>query len=305
MDFSVTVLGSGAAMPTHTRHCSSQVVNINGFRMLIDCGESTQGQLRLYHQRMQSMGVIFISHLHGDHIFGLPGLLSSMHLCGRTEPVQLFAPKGLKNVLQVLFDASGTRLQYELQITELEGKEPVEIFSNKHCRVTAFPLLHTVPNYGYLFEERHDLLNMRGDVRQKYQLTPDQCVLIKQGNDLTLDDGTTVPNKELTLPPKNIRRYAYCCDTAYTEEIIPVVQGVNLLCMESTFDTARADLAEAKRHCTATQSALLAQKAGVKKLMLTHFSARYPDVQSLVDEAGKIFPDVVAAEDGLQVEVPR
>lgn len=303
MNFFVTILGSGAAIPTGARHCSSQVVNVKGFPMLMDCGESTQSLLRICHQRMQSMGVIFLSHLHGDHLFGLPGLLSSMHLCGRKEPVRVFSPKGLRRVLEALFDASGTRLQYDLQLHELENDAPQEVFANDRCRVTAFPMPHTVPTYGYLFEEVSDPLNLLPDARQRYHLTSDQCALAKQGHDLRLDDGTLLPYTALTKPHCPPRRYAYCCDTAYTEQFLPVIHGVDLLCMESTFATPYAALAADKMHCTAAQSALLAQKAAAKRLLLTHFSARYKDVQPLLDEAQAIFPATEAAADGLQVEV--
>lgn len=303
MNFFITILGSGAATPTHVRHCSSQVVNINGFRMLLDCGESTQNQLRQYHQKMQAMGVIFISHLHGDHLFGLPGLLASMHLCGRQTPVDIYSPRGLQHALDVLFNVSDTHLQYELRIHELDLNVPTEIFRNDRCKVTAFPLIHTVPTYGFLFEEVHDLLNLKRDARTKYNLTPDQCIYIKQGHDLTLDDGTVIPCEKLTLPPKTPRRYAYCCDTAYSETLIPIIQGVNLLCMESTFDMSRTNLAGEKLHCTAQQSALLAQKANVKQLVLTHFSARYKDITPLVEEAKTVYPNVIPATDGEVIEI--
>lgn len=303
MNFFVTILGSGAAIPTHERKCSSQVVNVNGFRMLMDCGEGTQNLLRHNHQKMQAMGIIFISHLHGDHIFGLPGLLSSMHLCGRTDPVHIFAPKGMQRLLNVLLEESGTHLQYELRVTELENTEPQDIFCNNRCKVTAFPLQHSVPTYGYLFEEVRDRFNLQKDARQRYDLTPEQCVLIKQGADLTLSDGNVIPNSALTLPTHTPHRYAYCCDTAYTEDILDTIHGVNLLCMESTFNEAYSAVANEKKHCTAAQSATLARKAQVDKLLLTHFSARYKDIRPLLDEAAQIFPNVIAANDGDIVEV--
>ncbi len=303
MSFYITILGSGAAVPTHSRHCSSQVVNINGFRMLLDCGEGTQTQLRHNHQRLQSMGVIFLSHLHGDHFFGLPGLLASMSLCGRTEPVELFAPQGVRQALEVLLDTSGTYLQYELHIHELSGEGPHEIFANRYCRVTAFPLQHTVPTYGYLFEEVRDRLNLHPDARLAYNLSPEQCTSIKQGHDLVLDDGRMVPYQELTTPGKPPRRYAYCCDTAYHERLIPLVQAVNLLCVECTFDIGHTQLAIDRQHCTATHCATLAREAAVGELLLTHFSARYKETQVLIDEAAAIFPNVVAANDGDIIEV--
>lgn len=303
MNFYVTILGSGAATPTLGRHCSGQVVNINGYRMIVDCGESTQNQLRATRQKMQSFGTIFISHLHGDHMFGLPGLLSSMHLGGRIEPVEVFAPRGLKRALDVIFEVSDTHLGYPLTIHELDFDEPTEIFSNNKCKVTAIPLLHSVPCYGYRFEEVALGPSLQPGVRDRYQLTPNEIAFIKKGNDLTLADGTVIPNSQLTRPPRRPLSYAYCCDTAYTETILPAIQGVDLLCLESTFDHSRADLAEQRRHCTAYQAAQMARKAEAKKLLLTHFSARYKIIEELMDEARKVFPNVVAAQDGEVINV--
>ena len=305
MNFYVTILGSGAAIPTLGRHCSAQVVNINGCRMIVDCGESTQNQLRATRQKMQAFGTIFISHLHGDHIFGLPGLLASMHLCGRTEAVDIYVPKGLKRAMDVLFEISDTRLGYALNIHELELDEPTEIFSNKKCRVTAFPLFHSVPCYGYRFEETVAGRGLLPGVRERYQLAPVDIELLKQGRDLTLPDGTVVPNQQLTHPPRRPLSYAYCCDTAYTETILPAIQGVDLLCLESTFDHTLTDLAEQRRHCTAQQAAQLAQRAEVRKLMLTHFSARYKVIEELMSEAQAVFPNTIAAQDGEVITVDR
>lgn len=172
-------MGSGAAIPTLSRHCSAQSVNINGFRMLLDCGEGTQNQLRAYHQKLQSFNLVCISHLHGDHLFGLPGLLSTMHLCGRTEPIDVVGPKGIKAILEPIFLFSNTVLNYELRITELEGDEYRQVFEERRCKVFAFPLHHSVPTYGYVIEE--------------------------------------IPRSANSTP----RRYAYCCDTAYDESILP------------------------------------------------------------------------------------
>lgn len=303
MNFTVTVLGSGAALPTLARHCSAQAVNVEGFRMLIDCGEATQNQIRCFHQKMQSFSTIFISHLHGDHLFGLPGLLSSMHLCGRTEPVTVYAPKGIKAALNILFDISSTRLQYNLTIIEMEHEGAKTIFENAKCKVIAFPLPHSVPTYGFRIEEHPPLPNLRKDIRNKYQLTPIECQNIKLGADYVTLDGLVIPNSEITLPPRKAATYAYCCDTAYTEEILPFIEGVDMLCMESTFENTHKDLAEEKLHCTAEQAASLAAKAHAGKLLLTHFSARYKEMDTLFQEASNIFPNTILAEDGMSITI--
>lgn len=256
MNFYVTVLGSGAALPTSARHCSAQVVNINGFRILLDCGEGTQTQVRVFRQRLQALATICITHLHGDHLFGLPGLLSSMHLCGRTEPVDIFAPAGIRDAMTVFMQASGSHLEFEVRYHELTHTEGcLCLFENTRCRIHAFPLIHSVPTYGYRIEE------------------------IPRGSNPA-------------------RSYAYCTDTAYTEEILPYLQGVNMLCVESTFNDAFASVAAEKLHCTASQAATFALKAGAKQLLLTHISARYKAPAPLLEEAINIFPNTLIASDG-------
>ena len=261
MNFYTTILGSGAALPTVARHCSGQVVNINGFRILLDCGENTQTQLRVYHQRMQAISHIFITHLHGDHFFGLPGLVSSMHLCGRKEPLDVYAPAGVRAAMELLMQTSGSHLDYELRYHEIALDEGMELlFENNLCRVSAFPLLHSVPTYGYLIEEKP-----RG---------------------------------------KNpVRRYAYCTDTGYTESFLPYIEGVNLLCMESTFNNAFASVATEKLHCTTSMAATLARKAHVGELLLTHISARFKEPELLLAEAQAVFPNTIIASDGARHEV--
>ena len=261
MNFFVTVLGSGSALPTGSRHCSGQVVNINGFRFLLDCGEATQTQIRVYHQRLQSIGHIFLTHLHGDHFFGLPGLVSSMHLCGRSEPLDIYAPAGIKIAMETLLAAAGSHIDYEMRYHELDFAEGCQLlFENNRCRIAAFPLVHSVPTYGYVIDE------------------------VPRGAN----------------PP---RRYAYCTDTAYTEAIIPYIEGAHLLCMESTFDDAFASVAAEKLHSTSRQAATIALKAGVKQLMLTHISARFKDPSILLAQAQEVFPNTVLAADGERYEV--
>lgn len=303
MDFNILVLGSGAATPTLNRHCSAQIINICGVRILVDCGESTQNQMRQYHQKIQSIKTVFISHLHGDHFFGLPGLLSTMHLCGRKEALTVYAPTGAREAIELLFKVSATNIDYELNIVDIDVDEPAIIHQGKGFHVTAFPLHHSTPTYGFVFEEETPLLNLRPNVRERYGMTNDDCISVKQGNDLLLADGTVVPNVELTLPRRLPRRYAYCCDTAFDETLIPIVAGANLLCMESTFDNAFSTMAEERCHCTASQAATIALRAGVGQLLLTHFSARYRETEVLLDEARAVFPQTLCAIDGGRYDI--
>ena len=305
MPISVTIFGSGAATPTQGRHCSSQMINIGGFKALLDCGEATQNQMHLYYKRIRSLDTIFISHLHGDHWFGLPGLLSSMHLCGRTEPLDVYAPKGLKTVLDAVFAISGSGLQYELRVHEIVATEPETIFENKFCKVKAFPLRHSVPTYGFIFEEAEPELNLKKNARDKYGLSDLDCRNVKAGADFTMPDGTVIPNAEMTLPRRKVRRYAYCCDTGYFDELSAFVHGVDLLCLESTFDNSFRELAAEKGHLTALQAAQIATQAEVGQLLFTHFSARYKGdkIEIIVREAKSVFENTIFAEDGQTCEV--
>ena len=258
-DFYITVLGSGAAIPTLARHCSAQVVNIRGFRILLDCGEGTQNQVRAYHQRIQSMSVVCISHLHGDHFFGLPGLLSTMHMCGRTEPITIIGPKGISEAIDTINRFSGSHLDFPVNYIELTADEcstsPLHVYENKRCNISAFALRHSVETFGYIVEE--------------------------------------VPHG--SRPP---RRYAYCSDTGAFDELADLVHGVNLLCLESTFANDFESIAIEKQHCTSAQAATIASRAEVKQLLLTHFSARYKEIDKLLAEASAIFPNTIPAADG-------
>ncbi|MBO4741177.1 MAG: ribonuclease Z [Bacteroidales bacterium] len=305
MGFFVTVLGSGAAIPTGHRSCSAQVVNVEGFKILIDAGEGVQNQIRRSHVKMQSISTILISHLHGDHFFGLPGLVSSMHLCGRTEPLDIFAPQGLEEVLEAIFRVSNTQLNFQINYHTLSGDTLCQILENKKCKISSFPIYHSIETYGFIIEEeKKNRMVLRRNVCKQYNLTDDEAFKIRQGFDHTLPDGTVIPNGELVQPSKPVRRYAYCCDTSYSEALIPILKGVSMLCFDCTFDSKNADLAISKGHGTTVQAATLAKQSEVLQLLLTHFSARYKDITPLVDEAQAIFPNTIAASDLSVVDVP-
>ncbi len=261
MNFYVTILGSGAALPTGARHCSAQVLNINGFKLLLDCAEGTQNRIRKHHLKLQSLGTVLISHLHGDHFFGLAPLLSTMHLCGRTEPVTIVAPKGAKEVVETTFELTGNHIGYPMEFVEMDFTEGLQrVFEGKRCVVDAFPILHSVPTYGFRITE-----------------------VPRGGN-----------------PP---RVYTYCCDTAFTEDILPYLQNANLLCLECTFANELAELAEQRQHLTAGQAGRLAALAGARQLLLTHISARYRDPAILLEQATGEFANTILAEDGMLIEI--
>lgn len=261
MNFFTTILGSGAALPTGRRRCSAQVVNINGFKILLDCAEGTQDRIRQLHVKLQSLGTVLISHLHGDHFFGLPGLLSTMHLCGRTEPVTVVAPKGARQVIETTFDLTGNHIGYELNFIEMDFAEGEQrVFECPRCNVDAFPILHSVPTYGFRITE--------------------------------VPRGGHQP-----------RVYTYCCDTEYSESLVPYMQGADLLCLECTFADDLADLARQRQHLTAGQAGQLAALAQPKHLLLTHISARYHEPDLLLQQATAHFENTTVATDGLVVEV--
>ncbi len=264
MNIYLTVMGSGAASPTGKRHCSAQVLNIRGFKLLIDCAEGTQDRIRQHHLKLQSLSTIVISHLHGDHFFGLPGLLSTMHLCGRTEPVTIVAPKGAKTVIATIFDLTGNHIEYPIEWIEMDFVEGEQrVFENNKCTVDAFRIDHTVPTYGF-----------------------------------------RITTKNSPLAPHLLPlTYAYCCDTAYDEAILPHIEGADLLCLECTFANELGDLAEQRKHLTAGQAGLLAQKAGVKQLLLTHLSARYKEPDVLLQQAREEFANSIMATDGMRMEI--
>ena len=261
--------------------------------------------MRLYHKRLLSLDAVLISHLHGDHWFGLPGLISSMHLSGRTKQLDVYAPEGLKSLMESILAVSGSGLQYELVIHEIAPEGPELLFENQWCRVTAFPLVHSVPTYGFIVEEVTPLPNVRKDAISRYDLTGEQCQAAKRGEDILLADGTTVPNERLVHPRKRAHRYAYCCDTTCFEQLPQWVEGVDLLCLECTFDATLQSLAEIRKHLTARQAAQIASDAHVGRLLLTHFSARYKDekIEILDREARAVFGNVILAEEGVTLDI--
>ena len=279
MNFFVTILGSGAALPTGRRRCSAQVVNINGFKMLLDCAEGTQDRIRQHHLKLQSLGTILISHLHGDHFFGLPGLLSTMHLCGRTEPVTVVAPKGARRVIETTFDLTGNHIGYPINFVEMDFAEGLHrVFESPRCTVDAFPILHSVPTYGFRITE------------------------VPRNGERRVESGERrVESGERTL--RSPRVYTYCCDTEYNESLVPYMQGADLLCLECTFADDLADLARQRQHLTAGQAGQLAAQAQPKQLLLTHISARYHEPDLLLAQATAHFPNTTVATDGLVVEV--
>ena len=301
--FTVTILGSSSALPTSQRFPTSQVVTLNNQPFLIDCGEGTQIQLRKFKIKIGKLNHIFISHLHGDHIFGLPGLLSSMSLLGRKSDLHIYAHSPLQEILDCHTAFFRGEMDFRLVFHPLNFKRPQVIFENKRVKVESFPLKHRVPCCGFRFSEQQELPHLRKDKLETYDIPLKDRVKIKEGSDFTLPDGRVIPHSELTIPGKKSRSYAFCTDTLYHEPAIPLVQGTDLLYHEATFANDMEDRAHETFHSTGTEAATFAQKAEVKKLILGHFSARYKEITPIIMEARSIFPKTYPAEDGTTFEI--
>lgn len=296
MRFTVTTLGTGAALPARGRFPSAQLLNINERLFLVDCGEGTQERLRMAQVNMGRISRIFISHMHGDHYLGLMGLISSMHLMGRTGQLDVHGPMELREVVEIQLRASRTYLRYPLQFHAVEHRNGAAVHMDDQVEVTALALRHRIPCTGYLFRET---LRPRRLIKEKAGLIPHYARKgVKQGEDLVLADGTVVPNADLTLAGPRPRSYAYCSDTAKAPELVPFLEGVDLLYHEATFTEAMAARAKETFHSTARQAASLARDAHAGQLMLGHFSSRYKDPGVLLAEAVEIFPNTLLAQEG-------
>jgi ribonuclease Z len=301
LTFILKILGSNSAAPAYGRHPTSQLLQIQQENFLIDCGEGTQMQMLRYKIRINRINHIFISHLHGDHYLGLVGLLSTMHLQKRTQDLYLYGPPGLQEILSLQFRYSDTRLHYKIIFYPLtEGKREV-ILESDMLTVETIPLHHRIQCSGFLFREKPKKRRVNIPVLPEYFL-PSQMGALKRGEDVLDAEGNVVfKNEDLTLPPKHSRSYAFCSDTAYFEEIIPLIEGVDLLYHESTFLQDQVERATETFHSTAFQAATIARKAHVKKLLLGHYSSRYQELMPFAEEARRVFEEVVLSVEGQNV----
>lgn len=298
MSMILTILGSSSALPTSTRNLTAHVLNVDERFFLIDCGEGTQLQLRKYKAKLGRLNHIFISHLHGDHVFGLPGLISTFNLLGRTQALHIYAHPDLKKILGQFLQYFIVKAEFEIVYHPLNQDAFEQIYEDSKITVSSFPLKHRVPTCGFLFKEKERLRNIRKDVIAYYQIPVSDIVQIKRGEDYITSEGLFIPNEKLTTQSYPSKSYAYCSDTAYLEDIIPYISNVDLLYHESTYGEEDAARAKETLHSTSIDAATIAQKANAKKLVIGHFSARYKDETQLVEQARKVFPDTVPAEEG-------
>lgn len=301
--FEVHILGCGSAMPTTRHNPTSQLVDVNNKLFMIDCGEGTQQQMRKFKTRMSKLHSIFISHLHGDHVFGLPGLLASLSLLGRKGDLNIYAHSDVELFLIPFNKLYGNRLTYNINIIPLCQDGLQLIYETKSIRVYSFPLKHRIPTNGFLIEEKKAPRHMIGEMIKFYDIPFSKIKDIRAGEDFVTDDGQLIKNDRLTIPATPPRKYAYCSDTTYYPEIIPFIKDVDVLYHEATF--TESDMARAKKtyHSTAKQAASIAREANVGKLIIGHFSSRYDDEDLLLEEARAIFPNTELAFEGKKISI--
>lgn len=294
----LTILGCYAATPRTFTNPTSQVLEIKNRLFLIDCGEGTQVQLRKNKIRFSKINHIFISHLHGDHLYGLVGLVSTFMLLNRVTDLHIYGPKGIKEIINLQLKYSNSWPNYGLFFHELESKESEIIFEDDKVIVKTIPLKHRVYTNGFLFQEKIATRKLDLNAVQNYEI--DKCYYqnIKNGKDITLEDGRIIENDKLTFDPISPMSYAFCSDTAYDESIIPIINEVDVLYHESTFLDSEATLAVKTMHSTAKEAATIALKSNVKQLVLGHYSTRYDSIELFKEQAETVFPNVLLADDG-------
>jgi ribonuclease Z len=295
--FELTILGCHSATPTENKHTSSQILDLNGNLFLIDCGEGTQMQLRKAKVRFTRIKHIFISHLHGDHFFGLIGLISTFRLLGRSTPLNIYGPKGIKEIITLQLKMSNSWTDYALNFHELSSLKSELIYEDDSISVSTLPLDHRIYTNGFLFTSKTNKRKINSHATKGLDLEPFHYSQLQEGCDIELADGTFFENQELTLDSVTEKKYAYCSDTAYNEDLILLLKGVDLLYHEATFLERHADLAKKTKHSTALQAAKIAAAADVKALLLGHFSSRYSEKLDFLKEASKVFETIFLSED--------
>ncbi len=302
MNFTLNVLGTASALPTTERYPSAQVLNVRGRLFMIDCGEGSQIQLRKAGISFLKIEHICLSHVHGDHIFGLFGLLSTMGMLGRTAPLYVYAPKSLAAILEFFRSNFGEGLLYEIRHVILEMSSPEVVYENRNVELLAFSLNHRVETFGFIIREKMPQFNVHKDSIAKYGLSLSEIGTLKRGEDVIRED-MVIPNSEAAYLPFKPRSYAYCSDTAPFPELAQWVTGVNVLYHEATFPSQMAEMAQKTFHSTTLQAAQCALEAGVGRLLVGHYSSRFPSVEFYLDELRSVFPESYLTKDMDVVEV--
>lgn len=294
----MTILGCYAATPRTLTNPTSQVLEVKNHMFLIDCGEGTQVQLRRHGIKFSRINHIFISHLHGDHFFGLPGLISTFRLLGREKKLNIYGPKGIKEAITLLLKLGDSWTNYPLHFHELTSAESELIFEDPNVCVRTIPLDHRVYTNGFLFSEKPGERKLNVEAVKYYEIDRAYYNIIKKGKDIVTEIGEIIPNKALTFDPPAPTSYAFCSDTAYNPDIVPLIKGVDCLYHEATFLESETDLAKKTKHSTAKQAAKIAKEASVGKLILGHYSTRYTSIEAFKEEASCEFDAVALANEG-------
>lgn len=294
----LTILGCYAATPRTFTNPTAQVLEIKNRLFLIDCGEGTQVQLRKNKIKFSKINHVFISHLHGDHFFGLIGLISTFSLLNRNNDLHIYGPKGIKEIIKLQLRLSNSWPNFNLHFNELENTNSEIIFEDEKVSVKTIPLQHRIYTNGFLFQEKLDERKLNIEAVEHYQIEKCYYQNIKSGKDILLDDGRIIANSELTFDPIKPKSYAFCSDSSYFEPIIPIISNVDVLYHEATFLQSEENLASKTMHSTAIEAATIAAKAQVSQLILGHYSTRYDSIDLFKEEAETVFPNVLLAEDG-------
>ena len=303
MNFTLNVLGTASALPTTERYPSAQVLDVRGRLFMIDCGEGAQMQIRRAKLSFLKIEHICLSHIHGDHIFGIFGLLSTMGMFGRSSVLNIYAPKSFAHVLDFFMLHFGEGVKYEINHVVLEMSGPETVYENRTVELLAFPLNHRVETFGFIIREKMPAYNVRKESIAKYGLSVAEIGRLKGGEDVVREDGV-IPLAEAAYLPYVPRSYAYCSDTAPFPELAQWIKGVSLLYHEATYPADMEEMAQKNFHSTTLQAAKVALEAGVGRLLVGHYSSRFPSVDFFLDELRSVFPDTDLASDGDVVEIP-
>ena len=301
--FKIHILGCGSALPTLKHNASSQLIEMRGKCFMVDCGEGAQMQFRRSHIHFSKLNAIFISHMHGDHCFGLMGLLSTLGMLGRTSKLRIYAPKDYEPLFRQQVEFFMQTMEYEMEMIPVDTEKQQVIYEDHSLTVETIPLQHRVPCCGFIFREKPTLPHIRRDMIDYYGIPVSQINNIKNGADWTNEDGDVIPNARLVQPADSPRSYAYCSDTRFMPALKEQVKGVTVLYHESTYTAEQEDRAKIYYHSTARQAAAIAAGAGVGTLLLGHYSARYNDEQVLLEEAKAVFPNSILTQEGMVFDV--
>jgi len=305
MSFKLTILGCNSAVPSLEKHPTAQLLNANERFFLIDCGEGTQVRLRKYQLNPQRINHVFISHLHGDHYFGLIGLINSMHLLGRSKDLHIYAHNELKAIIDLQLSASNTELNYPLFFHPISESIEQILYEDEEISISSIILNHTIKCSGFLFKEKNKKRKIIKKIIEQYNIPFDKYNGIREGADWIADSGKIIQNKEITIENTPAHSYAFCTDTIYNESLIEKIKGTDLLYHEATFKMDLAERAKETGHSTTYEAATIAMKSKVRNLLIGHFSQRYRDLDELLVESKSIFNNTHLAESGLVIDFDK